>query len=181
MPWRSARELCASTCRHAAAVLQWSMPRHSSRAAGHLLGVYLLLCTVSLGIGAGFWWFGAPLMLPLAGAELLLLGLAVWVGSRHVGDTEILSLAERELQVDHRCGTDVERAVFRPEWRRVEPAAGEGSLVELGGHGRRMRVGRYLRPEQRTAFARELRQAVRRECTRPVAQATHDTQLEPQR
>jgi len=43
----------------------------------------------------------------------------------------------------------------------VEPAAGQGSLVERSGRGRTFRVGRLLRPEPRAAFARELRQAGR--------------------
>jgi len=61
---------------------------------------------------------------------------------------------------------------------RVEPVHGEGSLVEITGQGRRIRVGRYLRPELRMALARELRQAVRLECTRPAVQ---ETLLEQQR
>jgi uncharacterized membrane protein len=55
---------------------------------------------------------------------------------------------------------------------------GEGSLVEITGQGHRMRVGRYLRPDLRTALARELRQALRQECARPAAQ---ESKLELQR
>jgi uncharacterized membrane protein len=50
---------------------------------------------------------------------------------------------------------------FRAQWVRVEPTAGEGSLVELSGQGHRVRVGRFLRPELRAAFARELRACLR--------------------
>jgi uncharacterized membrane protein len=44
---------------------------------------------------------------------------------------------------------------------RVEPSAGEGSLVELSGEGRSVRVGRHLRPEWRDELAQELRRALR--------------------
>jgi len=50
--------------------------------------------------------------------------------------------------------------------------------VEFSGQGQRVRVGRYLRPELRSALARELRLAVRRESATP---ATRDSDLEPQR
>jgi len=154
------------------------MVRNGSYRRGRLLGIYLMLCAVSLGIGVGFWWAGAPAVLPLAGIELILLGLACWISARHAGDAEVLTLADRELTVEQRIGRREERFVFRAEWLRVEPVAGEGSLVVLSGQGRRTCVGRYLRPELRMALAHELRRAVRRECTRPMAQ---DTQLEPQR
>jgi uncharacterized membrane protein len=55
---------------------------------------------------------------------------------------------------------------------RVEPAHGDGSLVELTGQGQHVRVGRYLRPELRNALARELRLALRRECARATPEAT---------
>jgi uncharacterized membrane protein len=176
--WRFARELRTSGAGADASGVQWLMPRNSSFVPGCLLGVFVALAALGLGIGAAFWWLGAPAVLPLAGAELLLVGTAFWVCSRHAGDAETITLAERELKVEHRFGRVVDSAAFRAEWVRVEPVHGEGSLVEISGQGQRMRVGRYLRPELRTALARELRQALRLECARPVAQAM---QLEPQR
>lgn len=175
--WRFAREL-PPRAGASLATLQWRMARHTSFAPRQLRRVFVLLCLVSLGIGVGFWSAGAPLVLPLAGVELLLIGGVFAACSRHARDVETITLAERELEVEHHCGRQVERAAFRAEWVRVEPVHGEGSLVELSGQGRRMRVGRYLRPELRMALARELRQALRRECIRPVVQQTH---LEQQR
>jgi uncharacterized membrane protein len=67
---------------------------------------------------------------------------------------------------------------FRAEWLCVEPAHAQGSLVELAGQGRRMRIGRFLRPELRAALAQELRRALRRAQAGLPAQ---DSELEPQR
>ena len=156
----------------------WRMARNSSFVPGCMLGVFIALALVSLGIGTAFWWLGAPAVLPLAGVELLLVGTTFWFCARHAGDVETLTLAERELRVEHRFGRGVQSAAFRAEWVRIEPVHGEGSLVEITGQGRRMRVGRYLRPELRAALARELRQAVRMECARPAVQ---ETQMEHQR
>jgi uncharacterized membrane protein len=158
--------------------LQWLMARNGCLGGERMLRIYALLCTVSLGIGVAFWWLGAPTILPLAGIELLLIGLAFWVNARHAGDAETITLAERELRVEHRFGRAVENAAFRAEWVRVEPEHGEGSLVELSGQGRRVRVGRYIRPEMRMALARELRLALRRENARSPSD---ETSLEQQR
>jgi uncharacterized membrane protein len=158
--------------------MYWRLARNSSFVPGCLLGVFIVMALVSLGIGAAFWWLGAPAVLPLAGLELLALGAAFWICSRHAGDAETITLADRELSVEHRFGRGLESAAFRAEWVRVEPVHGEGSLVEITGQGHRMRVGRYLRPDLRTALARELRQALRQECARPAAQ---ESKLELQR
>ena len=54
------------------------------------------------------------------------------------------------------------RTLFAAErWAEVEPVAAQGSLVEISGRGRTVQVGRFLRPELRSPFARELRQALR--------------------
>ena len=159
--------------------VQWRMARNCSFAPGCLLAVFLCAvasCRWASRLASGGW--ARRPCLPLAGVELLALGVAFWVCARHAGDAETITLAERELNVEHRFGRGVESAAFRAEWVRVEPVHGEGSLVEISGQGQRMRVGRYLRPELRMALARELRQALRCECTRPAAQ---ETQLELQR
>ena len=168
--WRFAREWPQPGRDGARSALQWLMARNSSFVPGCLMTVFIALAVVSLGIGTAFWWLGAPAVLPLAGLELLALGAAFWWCSRHAADAETITLAEHQMTVEHRCGRALQRAAFRAEWVRVEPVHGEGSLVEITGQGHRMRVGRYLRPELRMALARELRQAVRLECTRPAAQ-----------
>ncbi len=167
-PWRFARELRAPQGHADAAVLQWLMARHSSFSSTRLVLVYGVLSLMTLGIGLAFWFAGAPTVLPLAGVEMLLLGAAFWICGRHAGDAETITLAQRVLRVEHCFGRHVDRAAFRAEWVRVEPEHGEGSLIELSGQGRRMRVGRYLRPELRMALARELRLALRRDAARPL-------------
>lgn len=146
-----------------APVLQWVLRRNgSSITPRQLMAVYLSLCVVSLLIGAAFWWQGATYVLAFAGVELLLVGAALVVYARHAADRETVTLAERDVEVERHFGRQVERAAFRAEWVCVEPAQAQGSLVELAGQGRRMLVGRFLRPEHRAALAQELRRALRR-------------------
>ena len=148
--------------------VRWVMRRNCSLAPRQLFAAYCAICLVSLSIAVVFAWFGAVPVLYFAGLELALLGLALLVYARHAADHETITLKNSTLAVEHHCGSRVERAEFRADWLRVEPAQGQGSLLELSGAGRRTFVGRYLRPEWRQMLARELRQALRLHGTRPT-------------
>jgi uncharacterized membrane protein len=150
--------------------VRWQMKRNCSFAPRQLLAVYLSLCAFGLGIGGLFWIHGAPYILPFAGLELLAVGVAIVVYARHAGDHESLELRPGRLSVACTLGRRVEQADFAaPEWVRVEPAHRDGSLIELSGEGRRIAVGRFVRPELRPALADELRIALRRTTPVPTA------------
>jgi len=155
--------------------MQWSLKRNCSLSPRQLLTVYGALCVLTIGIGLGFLSLGVPAVLPFAGVELLALGVAFWVYGRHATDREEITLDHGELRVAHHCGRRVDEARFRVEWLHIEPARPDACLVVLTGQGRRMSVGRYLRPELRAALAHELRVALRHERARTAHQ---DLQLE---
>jgi uncharacterized membrane protein len=161
-PWRFGREVRLEGPAGGRTVLRWVLRRNCSITPRQLLAVYLSLCLLAAAISAGFWWQGARVVTAFAGAELLLVGAALLVYARHAADREVLTLAGRSLAVEQHLGTQVELADFNADWLAVEPAAGQGSLVELSARGRTLRVGRFLRPEARAAFAQELRRALRR-------------------
>lgn len=142
--------------------LQWKLQRNCSLAPRQLLAVYLSLAAVSIGIAGFFWWQGALLVLPFASAELMVLGIAMLAYARHATDGESIRLAGGRLTVEQRSGPRSLTLEFAPEWVRVEPEHGDGSLVELSGQGRRVVVGRFVRPELRAQLAAELRWALRR-------------------
>jgi len=158
-PWVFGREV---TLADGADALQWLLRRNCSITPGQLGVVYLSLCVVSLFIGGFFFVQGAPVVLAFTGLELLLVGAAMVLFARHAGDRETLTLVGRSLRVEQCIGSRVERTHFAADWLHVEPAGGQGSLVQLSGKGQRVRVGRFLHPELRGAFARELRHALRR-------------------
>lgn len=153
--WRFAREQA-----HPAGWL-FDLRRNVSLTPRQLLSAYALLCALSLTVAAGFWWQGVALVSIFTGLELLAVGLALLVVARHAGDRELILLSGSELAVEQRVGPDVVRTAFRAEWVRVEPAADDGSLVELSGEGRSVRVGRHVRTELRVTLAQELRRALR--------------------
>lgn len=142
--------------------IEWKLKRNCSLAPRQLLGWYSSLCMLSLAAASFSWWIGARMVMSFAWLELLAVGAAMLAYARHAADNESIALCGERLTVEHASGSRVERVEFQPQWVRVEPGAGDGSLVELSGQGRRVAVGRYLRPELRRELADELRIALRR-------------------
>jgi uncharacterized membrane protein len=156
--------------------VQWLLKRNCSLAPGQMLWIYASLCVLSLSIAGLLWWQGATLVMPFAALELLLLGGALLLYARHATDSESIALQGNELTVEHASGSRIIRVAFQPAWVRVEPRHGDRSLIELSGQGRRIAVGRFLRPELRSQLADELRWALRRWQQR-AGQATLQTKI----
>ena len=99
--------------------------------------------------------------MPFAWLELTAVGAAFTVYARHARDGEKISLNGGQLVVELETAGRLQRAEFNREWVRVEPKDGDGSLIEVSGQGRTVRVGRHVRPELRPALAREIRRVLR--------------------
>lgn len=141
--------------------MQWVLRRNCSLTPRQALGAYALLSVVSLLVGLGFWLGGAPVVMFFTALELLALATAVLVYARHATDRETITLDGQELAVEHHHGPARQRTTFRSAWVRVEPRAGQGSLVELSGDGASACVGRYLPASLRAELAQEIRRALR--------------------
>jgi uncharacterized membrane protein len=159
--WRFAREIVGEGAASDVKALQWRLLRNCSIAPRQLLAVYVALCVISLLIGGFFLIQGAPFVLAFAGLELLGVGVAFLLFARHAADHDTLTLVGDSLQVEQANGVRILRTVFAAPWLAVEPAAGQGSLVQISGRGQRVHVGRFVRPELRADLARELRRAIR--------------------
>ncbi len=149
--------------------VQWLLKRNCSTTPRQMVGFYASLCTVSLVIGVVFWLQGATLVMPFAWLEIVAVGAALLVYSRHATDSERIRLQPGRLTVEHVCGRRIERAEFSPAWVRIEPQHGDRSLIELSGQGQQIAVGRFVRPELRRQLAEELRWALRRWQFTPAA------------
>ncbi len=141
--------------------IHWFLKRNCSVTPAQLGWMYASICVVSMGIAIFFWEQGATLVLPFAWVELVALGVAFLVYSRHATDGERISLQGTQLVVELESAGRLERAEFRREWVRIEPKTGDRSLIEVSGQGRSVAVGRYVSPELRSALAREIRMALR--------------------
>lgn len=151
--------------------IEWLLKRNCSLAPGQMLGLFAVLCLVSMTIAGFFWIQGARMVMSFAWLELLAVGAAMLLYARHAADRERIALHHDTLTVEHACGNRVDRVEFQAAWVRVEPRSGDHSLVELTGQGRRIFVGRFIRPELRRKLADELRTALRRPHPQPVPAA----------
>lgn len=132
-----------------------------------MLRLYGLLSVGCLSIGASFWWLGATLIMPFAWLEVLALGAALLVYARHAADTECIRLERGVLSVVREWGGRIERVESRPEAVGMASGGSGGSLIELSVQGRRVMIGRLVRPEIRRQLANELRREMRRVCQGP--------------
>lgn len=139
----------------------WRLKRNCSITPRQMCVMVMTLACVSLAVASFFWFQGALLVLPFAVLEVVALAVALVVFARHATDAEQISLANGELVVEWEFGGLLQRATFAPEWVRVEHQAGDGSLIQVSGHGRSVTVGRHIRPDMRSVLAREIRHALR--------------------
>ena len=161
---RSPRGLRFGVARAADDAVEWVLKRNCSISPQQLLAGYAALCILSFGIAGFFWTYGATLVLPFAWAEMMAVGAALWVYGRHAGDRERIEFRQGRVTVELTHGSRVDRVELGPEWVSVEPRHGASSLIELSSRGRKVAVGRHLRPELRPLLAKELREVLREHC-----------------
>jgi len=132
---------------------------NSLSTTGRLL-VFAFLSAVSVGIAAAFAYFGAWLILPFAGLEMLVLYLAFSYLERHSGDYELIEIDGDRLRVERLDGGAASSEVFCCYWARVVVSP-DGGRLTLRSHGRELEIGRALSDAQRLDLARALRHRLR--------------------
>jgi uncharacterized membrane protein len=105
--------------------------------------------------------FGAWLVLPFAGLELALLAWALRLMDRHAGDYERVVLEGDRLRIET-CEAGLPASYeFHRYWAQVRVRAeGSDARVFVRSHGREVELGRFRSPEQKLAFAQQLRERV---------------------
>ena len=114
---------------------------------------------VSFGIGAGFAVFGAWVILPFAGLEMVALCAAFYCVSRHAGDYERFVEEQGALKVEIRDAGNTRTYDFNPHWARlVLRERGWSHRLALRSHGRELEIGRHLPDAGRLELAARLGQ-----------------------
>lgn len=138
------------------------LKRNCSISPSGLWRVFAAIALVTLGIGIGFACFGAWLILPFAGLELLVLAAAFVVVGRHATDCERIEFSADRVRVEVR---DLERTAvhdFDPVRSQVVLGEGRGGTrVWLLARGARLEVGRHLDEASRAGLVIELRRRLR--------------------
>ena len=134
--------------------------RNNSLSSTGRLAAFALIFIVSIGIAAAFAMFGAWLILPFAGLEMLVLFLAFRYVERHAADYELIEIDGDTVKVEWASGGALHGGAFSRHWAQVV-VNGDGSRLALRSHGRELEIGRYMNDEQRLDLARALRRRLR--------------------
>ena len=138
-----------------------TLKRNCSISPTALLWILATMMLLSFGIGIGFAWLGAWMILPFAGLEMLALSAAFYLNGRHAGDYERIRIAGGRLMVDVRDAERIARHEFNPAWvRLVGHDLGHEYRLLLRSHGRDLEIGRHLDARARAALAAQLRHSL---------------------
>lgn len=141
------------------AVLQ---PNTSLSPRGFLL-LMVAIGAVSFVAGMAFMLMGAWPVLGFFGLDVALIYLAFKANYRWARMYETVRLTEDKLVVERISPSGkVQRWKFQPYWLKVDfdlPVSHESQLV-LSSHGKRLRIGAFLSPDERHEVADALRAAL---------------------
>jgi uncharacterized membrane protein len=135
-----------------------TLKRNCSMSPAGLAGAFAALALLAIAIGIAFALAGAWLVLPFAGLEALLLGVAFLLTARHATDYERIELACGPLSVEvgEAAGTKRYELEARGASVRLEKNEGYGARLLLSAPRQELEIGRHLDAEARLELAAEL-------------------------
>lgn len=126
---------------------------------------YAGMVVVSFSIAIAFAWHGAWLILPFAGLEMLVLGIALYVVARRSSSWQEISIKADRIQVIEHDSRRLQEQSFQRAWAQVihEDAANKNhpSRLSIRSHGRSVEVGACLNEKEKCDLAEQLGRAVR--------------------
>ena len=120
------------------------------------------VCAVTFAVAGAATALGFWPVLPFAGAEMLLLGWALYSNMQRRHERESIDISAAEIVI--RYARDQRRIVFPRHWARVKirrpkSPLHRGQLV-IESHGRAHEVGQFLTEEERRHLAADLRRLI---------------------
>jgi uncharacterized membrane protein len=126
--------------------------------------VYAGIAVVTIGIAVVFAMKGAWLILPFAGLEMLLLGIALYVVAQRAANWQEIAIDADSIRVVNHSAKQDAALSFQRAWVRVvlEDAEimGHPSRLLLGSHGRNVEIGSCLTEEEKRDLAVQLSRVV---------------------
>ena len=131
--------------------------------------VYAGLASLCMLVAIGFTLMGYWLVLPFAGAEVLLLAAGFYLCAQDGRETEVIRIKDDRIAIEK--GREETRTVWEVDrsWARIEllaPAiAWYPSRLVIRSHGKQLQLGAFLTDGERERLARELKRAISSEET----------------
>jgi len=136
---------------------------HCSLSTRGALAFFGSVCLATFGVAGVATALGYWPVLPFAGAEMLLLGWALYTNMQRRFERETIDVSETEIVIEYARGNP-RRVVFPRHWARVKirrpkSPLHRGQLV-IESHGRAYEVGKFLSEEERRQLAAKLGQLI---------------------
>jgi uncharacterized membrane protein len=131
--------------------------------------VYAGLAALCMFVAVGFTLLGYWMVLPFAGAEILLLAVGFYLCALDGRETEVIRIKNDRIAIEK--GQERTRTVWELDrrWARIEllPARIEWypSRLVIRSHGKQLQLGAFLTEGERERLARELKRAISSEET----------------
>ena len=122
---------------------------------------------VSICISLVFWVIGAPLILPFALLESLLLVVAFVCHARAVCDFDEITLNDRYLVVRQERRGQTKQHQFTRGLFRVSMTDGPSPLVRVAESGKQVELGEWLLVHERASLCRQLATELMASSARP--------------
>lgn len=142
----------------------WVIRPNQSLSWRSAVRVYAVIASCCLGIGIVFALHGFWPVLPFAGLEVIVLGIAFYVCLSRSQLREVVTVNEDTVSVEKGRDRPEERWECPRPWARVvleHPAiAWYPRRLTVAFQGKRIEIGRYLNEEERGVLAEELKQLI---------------------
>jgi len=148
-----------------AAVRHIDIAPHCSLSTRGALVFFGSICLVTFGVATAATLLGFWPVLPFAGAEMALLGWALYTSMQRRHEHESIDVTENEVVIEYTPAHQTpQRVVFPRHWARVKirrpnSPLHRGQLV-IESHGRAYEVGKFLTEEERRQLAAHLRRLI---------------------
>ena len=123
------------------------------------IGVLILSSVVVL-ISIIFALFGAWLILPFAGMEILLLATGAMIAGSHAHDADLLVISQKHVHLTKRRRSNRSVNSYVRHWTYASMEAGktghEPSRLLLGSHGENQEIGEYLTESSKRILCQQL-------------------------
>lgn len=124
-----------------------------------LLLILAIVASINVAFALSFILRGAWPVLPFLGADVALLAWAFRASRKAAEREEHVTLTPSELKIVRR--PSMTETALNPYWVRVQVEEQPGRLT-LWSHGKGVRIGQFLPPQERLSFAERLKAALSR-------------------
>ena len=125
-----------------------------------LLIAYGVICFVTLSVAIFLAFHGLPLVLPLSGIELLLLGFALYSTANQGKSQEVVTIKHDAIVFEAGRNYPESSHEFQRPWAKIVLErpwhAWYPSKLLIRSHGRQIEVGKFLNEEERKGLAEQL-------------------------